>query len=123
MNARVRRVLSDGLVVSFLMYFQGTVDAFHLREVELIQPGFHLNHLCISKDHVLGFMSAAARMYGPWPLGLLIHFQSLPKCLTDGDAWKHAYISMSTNAGGQQGMHVLLHVCLSPLIFRRPLMT
>lgn len=32
-NARVRRILQDGLVVSFLMYFQGSVDVFHLREV------------------------------------------------------------------------------------------
>ena len=33
MNVRVRHVLSDGLVVSFLMFFQGTVDLFHMREV------------------------------------------------------------------------------------------
>jgi rRNA biogenesis protein RRP5 len=30
MQATVRNVLSDGLLVSFLKYFHGTVDAFHL---------------------------------------------------------------------------------------------
>ncbi|BDA47226.1 probable protein RRP5 homolog [Coccomyxa sp. Obi] len=29
-NARVRSVLSDGLLVSFLTYFNGTIDCFHL---------------------------------------------------------------------------------------------
>lgn len=29
-NARIRNVLSDGLLVSFLTYFHGTVDQFHL---------------------------------------------------------------------------------------------
>ncbi len=32
-NARVRNVLSDGLLVSFLTYFNGTVDCFHLSQV------------------------------------------------------------------------------------------
>jgi rRNA biogenesis protein RRP5 len=31
-NARVRSVLADGLRVSFLTYFNGTVDCFHLGE-------------------------------------------------------------------------------------------
>lgn len=34
-NARVRNVLSDGLLVSFLTYFNGTVDCFHLGQVLL----------------------------------------------------------------------------------------
>ena len=29
-NVRVRSVLSDGLIVSFLTYFTGTVDPFHV---------------------------------------------------------------------------------------------
>ena len=32
-NARVRSVLADGLAVSFLTYFHGTVDCFHLGQV------------------------------------------------------------------------------------------
>lgn len=32
-NARVKAVLSDGLQVSFLTYFTGTVDPFHLGQV------------------------------------------------------------------------------------------
>ncbi len=34
-NARVRNVLSDGLLVSFLTYFNGTIDCFHLGQVFL----------------------------------------------------------------------------------------
>lgn len=33
-NARVRNVLADGLLVSFLTYFNGTVDCFHLSQVD-----------------------------------------------------------------------------------------
>lgn len=33
MNARVRNVLPDGLLVSFLTYFNGTIDCFHLSQV------------------------------------------------------------------------------------------
>lgn len=29
-NARIRNVMSDGLLLSFLTYFHGTVDQFHL---------------------------------------------------------------------------------------------
>lgn len=32
-NARVRNVLSDGLLLSFLTYFNGTIDSFHLAQV------------------------------------------------------------------------------------------
>jgi hypothetical protein len=32
-NARVKAVLSDGLQMSFLTYFTGTVDPFHLGQV------------------------------------------------------------------------------------------
>lgn len=32
-NARVRNILSDGLLVSFLTYFNGTIDSFHLAQV------------------------------------------------------------------------------------------
>ena len=32
-NVRVRNVLSDGLLVSFLTYFNGTIDSFHLAQV------------------------------------------------------------------------------------------
>ena len=32
-NIKVRRILSDGLLVSFLTYFHGTVDLFHLSMV------------------------------------------------------------------------------------------
>lgn len=32
-NVRVKAVLSDGLLVSFLTYFTGTVDPFHLGQV------------------------------------------------------------------------------------------
>ena len=32
-NARVRSVLGDGLVLSFLTFFNGTVDCFHLQQV------------------------------------------------------------------------------------------
>ncbi len=32
-NVRVKAVLSDGLQVSFLTYFTGTVDPFHLGQV------------------------------------------------------------------------------------------
>lgn len=31
-SARVRRVLADGLVLSFLTFFNGTVDCFHLQQ-------------------------------------------------------------------------------------------
>ena len=33
MNAKVRHVLSDGLLVSFLTFFNGTIDCFHLHQV------------------------------------------------------------------------------------------
>lgn len=42
MNARVKAVLSDGLLVSFLAYFTGTVDPFHLGQVRTVN---HLNYL------------------------------------------------------------------------------
>ena len=32
-NARVRHILRDGLQLSFLTYFSGTVDIFHLAQV------------------------------------------------------------------------------------------
>ena len=32
-NAKVRNVLSDGLLVSFLTFFNGTIDCFHLSQV------------------------------------------------------------------------------------------
>jgi len=32
-NAKVRSVLSDGLLVSFLTFFNGTVDGFHMHAV------------------------------------------------------------------------------------------
>jgi hypothetical protein len=35
-NARVRNVLADGLLVSFLTFFNGTVDGFHLSQVLLM---------------------------------------------------------------------------------------
>jgi len=42
-NAKVRHVLSDGLLVSFLTYFNGTVDPFHISMVSFRVP--HLgNH-------------------------------------------------------------------------------
>ena len=34
-NARVRNVLGDGLLLSFLTFFSGTVDAFHLGTVRM----------------------------------------------------------------------------------------
>ena len=36
MNARIRTVLADGLLVSFLTYFNGTIDRFHLTQVSPI---------------------------------------------------------------------------------------
>jgi len=33
-NAKVRNVLSDGLLVSFLTFFNGTIDCFHLTQVK-----------------------------------------------------------------------------------------
>ncbi len=32
-NAKVRHVLSDGLLVSFLTFFNGTIDCFHVHQV------------------------------------------------------------------------------------------
>ena len=32
-NVKVRNVLSDGLLVSFLTFFNGTIDCFHLTQV------------------------------------------------------------------------------------------
>ena len=32
-NARIRNVLPDGLLVSFLTYFNGSIDRFHLSQV------------------------------------------------------------------------------------------
>ena len=32
-NARIRDVLADGLLVSFLTYFNGSIDRFHLSHV------------------------------------------------------------------------------------------
>jgi hypothetical protein len=37
-NARVKAVLSDGLQVSFLTYFTGTVDPFHLGQARCSAP-------------------------------------------------------------------------------------
>ena len=39
-NAKVRHVLSDGLLVSFLTFFNGTIDCFHLSQV-LALPSLH----------------------------------------------------------------------------------
>ena len=39
MNARVRNVLSDGLLLSFLTYFNGTIDSFHLAQVRPLITG------------------------------------------------------------------------------------
>lgn len=33
-NARVQHILSDGLLVSFLTYFNGTVDPYHCLKVQ-----------------------------------------------------------------------------------------
>ena len=33
-NVKVRNVLSDGLLVSFLTFFNGTIDCFHLTQVQ-----------------------------------------------------------------------------------------
>ncbi len=41
-NARVKAVLSDGLLVTFLTYFTGTVDPFHLGQVRTVN---HLSYL------------------------------------------------------------------------------
>lgn len=35
-NARVKAVLSDGLLVSFLTYFTGTIDPFHLGQARVL---------------------------------------------------------------------------------------
>lgn len=35
-NAKVRNILSDGLLVSFLTYFTGTIDPFHLIAVSFV---------------------------------------------------------------------------------------
>ena len=35
-SAKVRNVLSDGLLVSFLTFFNGTIDCFHLSQVLLL---------------------------------------------------------------------------------------
>ena len=40
-NARIRNVLSDGLLVSFLTYFNGSIDRFHLNHV-----GSNFIHIC-----------------------------------------------------------------------------
>lgn len=32
-NVKVRHVLSDGLLVSFLTFFNGTIDCFHMHQV------------------------------------------------------------------------------------------
>ena len=37
-TAKVRNVLSDGLLVSFLTFFNGTIDCFHLTQVRLGPP-------------------------------------------------------------------------------------
>ena len=41
-NARIRNVLADGLLVSFLTYFNGSIDRFHLSHVSpasyMMQP-------------------------------------------------------------------------------------
>ena len=34
LNVRVQAVLSDGLAVSFLTFFNGTLDIFHLSQVQ-----------------------------------------------------------------------------------------
>ena len=38
MNARVKAVLSDGLLVTFLSYFTGTIDPFHLGQARPLTP-------------------------------------------------------------------------------------
>lgn len=45
MNARVKAVLSDGLLVSFLTYFNGTIDPFHLGQARL-SPSAIKSPLC-----------------------------------------------------------------------------
>ncbi len=45
MNARVKAVLSDGLLVSFLTYFSGTVDPFHLGQARP-SPSATISPLC-----------------------------------------------------------------------------
>lgn len=46
-SVRVKHLATDGLLVAFLSFFQGTIDAFHLREVcasllSLLFVGVHL---------------------------------------------------------------------------------
>ena len=39
-NVKVGKILADGLVISFLTYFHGTIDLFHLSKVG---STFHLS--------------------------------------------------------------------------------
>ena len=52
-NARVRSVLADGFAASFLTYFHGTVDCFHLGQVSGQPP--------LSAAGVLLFHTSGAR--------------------------------------------------------------
>ena len=53
-NVKVRNVLSDGLLVSFLTFFNGTIDCFHLTQVPPDTPstGF-LRVLAETADQVV----------------------------------------------------------------------
>lgn len=60
-SATVRSVLSDGLVLSFLTFFSGTVDPYHLQEPGTLKPK---TYRCGSLGWRLGPARAACRRNG-----------------------------------------------------------
>lgn len=50
-NAKVRHVLSDGLLVSFLTFFNGTIDCFHLHQVGPRLTAPRLLRWCVGALH------------------------------------------------------------------------
>lgn len=84
-NAKVGKILSDGIIVSFLTFFNGTVDPFHLgQDVSKFQEGQKV------KARIL-FCDVEAKKIG---LSLLPHLvQSVvPKLPSKGDVYEAAIV-------------------------------
>lgn len=45
MNIKIGKILADGLLVSFLTYFNGTIDLFHMSTVSFVFFTYHHSHL------------------------------------------------------------------------------
>lgn len=70
-NVKVRNVLSDGLLVSFLTFFNGTIDCFHLTQVPIHSSLQALLAHCRMEQKMPDLQQSSARHGPAHQIGLL----------------------------------------------------